>query len=600
MRICFVTPELTPFTPGGIGRLIANLIEAYAADDGIHVLLDDDAVASQELRVASGTARLWSMAEWAQEPPDRPLLTRWQRASLRALSALKRLDERHGRFDWIEFPDYGGLAHAALQERLMGRAFETTGIAVRLHGAIGMLRRHQTRPPWADWPWLIDQERKCLREADIVVAHLASIAAANRAHYGFDADFLKRVRIETPPSEPGAATAARIIAFGPETPIAFTTKLQEIKRPETFLKGAIGFLRVRPDYRGEIVFCAAAIEPEITARVRALVPDEFSDRIRFDLNPQAERRSELIARSIVVIPSAYESYCLAAYEASAAGAILLLNGANPAFAPTTPWIAGRTCHLFDGSPRDLARQLTALWDTRATLSLEPVTVSETNRPYWRDEPPSTPRSDAPELTLTTATNDLDIDGIASDLVLIEGPNESANPAFIEDARRALARHPAYAAVVAAGSESARAPLGEAPASGLFENALGGPTYVVRTETIRAHGYDEALTPLRDWDFLLRVALGGGRIIAAPGNGFDGGAPPTIDPVTMARELWLMRAKHALRFPGGAVELSVIADFMAGEIAPRERALARARNRPLRNLLRAWRDQLKAAIKRPPE
>lgn len=595
MRICFVTPEFAPFTPGGIGRLIANLVAAHAADDDIHVLIADEEVEPQALPGASGSARLWRMADWAQGPQDRPPLTRWQRASLRALSALKRLGEAHGPFDWIEFPDYGGLAHATLQERLMGRAFGATGIAVRLHGTFGILRPHQTRPPWADWPWLIDQERKCLREADVVVAHLASIAAANRAHYGFADDFLKRVRIETPPPEPGAATAPRTIAFGPDTPIAFTTKLQEIKRPETFITGALGFLRARPHYRGEIVFCAAAIEPDITARVRALVPDDLSDRIRFDLNPQTERRCELIARGVVVIPSAYESYCLAAYEASSAGAILLLNGANPAFGATTPWIAGRTCHLFDGSSRDLARQLTALWDARAALSLAPVTVSATNRPYWRRERPPAPPPACPPLSLTTATNDLDIDRVASDLVLVVGPNDRADPAFIEAACRALARHADYAAVVAAGSDGARAPLGEAPASGLFENALGGPTYVVRAETIRAHGFDERLAHLRDWDFLLRVALGGGRIIAAPGIGFDGGAPRAVDSETMARERWLTRAKHVLRFPGGAVDLSVIADGMAGEIAPRERALARARRRPLRNLARAWCDQLKAAF-----
>ncbi|HET9753374.1 MAG TPA: glycosyl transferase family 2, partial [Myxococcales bacterium] len=133
-RVCLVTDELYPFTAGGIGRLLHNLIrDSLRRSPEAHFLLlfpgylklDPQRVTAYfgdrvEVDFAYLRDEWQASAEFGTEYPPAGAYTDsdWHAQSLDILRALKRLSSRG--FDVIEFPDYRGWAFCTLQEKLLG------------------------------------------------------------------------------------------------------------------------------------------------------------------------------------------------------------------------------------------------------------------------------------------------------------------------------------------------------------------------------------------------------------------------------------------------------------------------------------------------
>nr|WP_276557418.1 glycosyltransferase family 2 protein [Prosthecomicrobium hirschii] len=174
----------------------------------------------------------------------------------------------------------------------------------------------------------------------------------------------------------------RSIVPDAETAIIFGSKLQRIKNPATFIRGCVGFLRTSREFRGTVRLLAHDFDGFYADQIKALVPTDLSSRITF--SPGAPDRNESIAQGISVLSSDFESYCLAAYEASLLGGIVVLNNSNPAFGNNTAWIDGVNCIKYDGS----ALSLVAALRRAATLCapLDIVRIPTTPAP-WRHARP---------------------------------------------------------------------------------------------------------------------------------------------------------------------------------------------------------------------
>ena len=404
-RVCFVTDELYPFTAGGIGKVLHNIVKdaiSRWADLEIHFLIPSYALAGEQERIAAHFgARVhvhsaairddWTpAAEHGVEYPPALAFTDsdWHAQSLDILRALKALGRgpEAVRFDVIEFPDYRGWAFCTLQEKLLGLDFPATRIDVRLHSTDGVLQAFEPREPSSRQAGRFDLERKALLDAERVVAHLAPVAAYNAQFYGFDEAWRAKVKIEFPPvleekpqpAEPPAAVRD----------ILFITKLQRIKRPDIFVRGAATFLRAHPEFGGRVLLACHAPDQAFAAKVRAIIPVDLGER--FSFVSSGPERDALLPGSLVVIPSAYESLNLAAYEAAAAGAQLVLNGACLAFGESTPWRDGVNCHKFDGSVNGLAAAL-----GRAIAAPAPQSVAwRADAPSWEPPQPRKPALDS--------------------------------------------------------------------------------------------------------------------------------------------------------------------------------------------------------------
>ncbi|HET9449441.1 MAG TPA: glycosyl transferase family 2, partial [Aggregicoccus sp.] len=368
-RVCLVADELFPLTAGGIGRVLHNLIvDSASRQAGVefHVLVPSYVSFERaqfeayfgsraQLHYASPRAE-WEPtfdADGSYPPPGAFTDSRWHAESLELMLHLKMLERSGIRFDVIEFPDYKGWGYCSLQEKYLGRAFATTELAVRLHSTYGVIAQYEPHLVDKDGLSRHELERKALLDAERVVAHLPNIGEYNRAFYGLPSSWLDKVDVEFPPVTLEAPSPPRAVEG--DRDLLFLTKVQWIKRPDLFVRGAALFMRQNPEYRGRAVVACHAPFSDYTESVKRLVPADLRERFVFQ-GPQAGRE-EAMARGIVVIPSDHEALNLTAYEAAAAGAQLVLNAACAAFAPGTPFVDGQNCHTFDGSVEGLAEAL---------------------------------------------------------------------------------------------------------------------------------------------------------------------------------------------------------------------------------------------------
>ncbi|SAK69567.1 glycosyltransferase [Caballeronia ptereochthonis] len=380
----FVTRELFPFTPGGIGRVLANMLDAARSSGGgtqgtavvfLGRAIDAARFAARfpgVLLVDASPSTYLERDEGFRYPPADQYTTHAVHAdSVRAMQALKRLEREHGPLRYVEFPDWGAVAFASLQEKRLGLAFESATMAVRLHTSDSMLSATESKPVDRALLALYDLERKALADCDLVIGQVSATAQAMQTFFDFhDDEWLHRLMIDAPPVvlDHGASAPSSIMPDA-DTPIVFSSKIQRIKRPDVFVRGCSDFLRKHPEYRGTVHLMAMAPDSVYRDEIARLVPADLAHRFVFQGDAGSEARHELIRRSVCVFPNTFESFCLAAYEASLSGALCVVNRDNPAFADASPWVDGENCIKFDGTPADLSRGLTRAFATGSALNV---------------------------------------------------------------------------------------------------------------------------------------------------------------------------------------------------------------------------------------
>ncbi|WP_426753018.1 glycosyltransferase [Myxococcus sp. Y35] len=403
-RVCLVTDELYPFTPGGIGRVAHNLIMdslRHGANVEFHLLFPPT-VSVQKAHVelffgGQVKAHVCDFREACQTTADAHGLypptgafrdSRWHGESLEMMRYLKAREAEGLRFDVIEFADFRGWAFAALQEKHLGLAFGQTTISVRLHSSYGTIMHHEPNTLEVENLGRFEIERKSLLDADLVVGHLPCIAEFNRRFYGFDDAWMRKVRVEFPPvvMESPAEPPLPLDVPANQRNLVFVTKIQHFKQPDVFVRGAVLLMRTWPEYQGKAILACHAFDPDFLAEVKGLIPSDLTDRFVF-IKPGPDREAYMRA-GVVVITSSYESLNLTAYEASVAGARLVLNSACLAFGADSPFVDGVHCHKYDGGLDSLVGAMRKALEGPA---LTPVRWT-VDRPYWerlvRPAPPT--------------------------------------------------------------------------------------------------------------------------------------------------------------------------------------------------------------------
>lgn len=391
--IIFVTRELFPFDAGGIGRAIANFLVTASPEERrrMAVAYLGDTLTDRRFQliypdvqwIDVGLSQYQEVDEHgnlyppAQAYMDHPL----HAESIRIMQVLKHFEEQNGALSYIEFADWGAGGFASIQEKKLGLAFRNACLAVRLHTTDSLLCATEGRQMSEQSLVLYDMERKSLADADMVVAQLPGVAEVMRKFFDLDqAEWAARMRIHAPPVllDSGDPVDA-VMRLTLDTPIVFSSKIQHIKRPELFVRACCGFLRGRSDYRGRILLLAHAFDLGYLAEVKALIPADLTDRFAFINTANNIERQKIIGNSVCVFTTIFESFCLAAYEASMSGALCILNNSNPAFSDQSPWVDGQNCIKFNGSTSDLHRALHRAF--AQTDSLVPVKLPSDPSPW---------------------------------------------------------------------------------------------------------------------------------------------------------------------------------------------------------------------------
>lgn len=421
--ICFVTNELYPLGPGGIGRMLYNFAkhnEDMGLPADLHFLVPQALIESRPdardllqsafdgiatIHVCPSLQNTFTpMAQLLARAQAHPWTSEWLFGdSYRYYLGLLAAEERCGKpFDIIEFPDFGGWGVATVEAKRAGIAFADTLIAARIHSTQGMLygvERFAYDPGhWAGI--MFDAERHLFANADLIVGHDPAITAHTARFYGLEERWQGRSMLEFPPVfvNVGAGVyerADKVVVPRDErdcSDFIFGSRLQPVKRPDLYIRAAILFLERHPDHGGMFRLVCNGWDRNFVDGLKSLVPEDMADRIVFLEKAAPEERLHFIDNSIVVVPSDYESLCLFAFEAALAGRTVILNGACPAFGNDFRWHDGDNCLLFDGSVESLTgtmeRALT--WKAASVVDVVP------SRPYWLDETSLPPAAPVPE------------------------------------------------------------------------------------------------------------------------------------------------------------------------------------------------------------
>ncbi|HEX7857784.1 MAG TPA: hypothetical protein VF503_29245 [Sphingobium sp.] len=407
--ICFVTNELYPLGPGGIGRMLYNFAK-HNEDMGLpadlhflvpQALLDSRSDAADLLQSAfEGIATVHvcpslpstptPMAQLLARAQEHPWTNEWLFGdSYRYYLGLLAAEECRGApFDIIEFPDFGGWGVATIEAKRAGLAFNDTLIAARIHSTQGMLygvERFAYDPGhWAGI--MFDAERHLFAHADLIVGHDPEIIDHTARFYRLEDRWRGRSLLEFPPvfintGEGVYKRADKVVVPRDERDCAdfvFGSRLQPVKRPDLFIRAAILFLERHTNHAGTFRLVCNGWDVAFVDGLKALVPQGMADRIKFIEKATPEERLHYIDNSIVVVPSDYESLCLFAFEAALAGRKVILNGTCPAFGNGFRWHNEENCLLFDGSVDSLTQTMEQAISWRASSVLDVVP----DRPYW--------------------------------------------------------------------------------------------------------------------------------------------------------------------------------------------------------------------------
>ena len=395
--LAFVTMDFYPLTTGEIGRVIHNMLVAMPSIDRARtaVILVGEALDLGLARAAFPDVRFEGLDDVVEVrdsdryPPKSAYrhTTEWHWRSVCVLRKLLKLEQEGLVFDYIEFPDYCGLGFAATQEKLFEGAFSQATLAIRLYGTEGLNLSAEAHPTDRTTLVLYDIERKAMRDCDRVIAPSMPVADHYRSFYGFDlSEWAPRVALHSLPVPIDIVGVAKSCAVSSDMPILFLSDLQRAKAPDVFVRACVGFMRLCPEYAGEVHFLSQGKSPEVGVYVEKLIPSGLVHRFRFHDSPIPRTQLEqLVSQGVSVFSSRCESFCLQAFEVSLLGGIVLLNGANPAFSEFTPWRDAENCIKFDGTVESLVGGLQRLF--REGAELAPVSSPSEVFPWQAIAPP---------------------------------------------------------------------------------------------------------------------------------------------------------------------------------------------------------------------
>jgi glycosyltransferase involved in cell wall biosynthesis len=379
-RIVFVTQELEPLVPGGAATVIAGLRERLAVSHRIGVLL-----------AAPGTPSVTGPDVEVVEVPTSDGTIGWFVERSRRLAIALAESHRRDPIDLVEFTDFEATALWTMAHR-QELGLERVRLAVRFHGPIeAVIAAIGVAPPL--FAALGRLERAVLGAADAVLVPSAAVGEWAVERYGLEPE---RV-VVAPPPVPDISPVERRPA--PQPHLVVFGRLAEQKGTHDLAAVLPDVLEAFPDLT--IAFIGAdgwsfTEDRRMSAVLLESIPTGQRSRVEL-LGPLP--RPLALARMAdawaVVLPSRFETFCLAAHEVRRAG-LAVIAPDLPAFAA---FRIGAGILVYDGTRPGLTAVLGAAAgdrDLMDRLAAEPVPEVGDPGAAYRSALPSVrhPRSQA--------------------------------------------------------------------------------------------------------------------------------------------------------------------------------------------------------------
>jgi glycosyltransferase involved in cell wall biosynthesis len=338
MKICLISAEFAPFHGWGAGTYASLMSKAMAqAGHEVHVLTWDQAILDKATALRPGVQ--FHAIRWDRAPtnlagyPSHPV-----RHAMGVYDTLRELHAAH-RFEYIEYPDFGGEGHFVGRARRTLGEFADAVIGVRLHASVEWLMHlNRTERVGKDWVYNRHIEAQAIRDADVAIApSRAMIEVVKRqlgnnlgappsrpgrvvrvVHNPFDSSLLGDQSKE-PPHPPGSSDTPLILCVG---------RIAYQKGTHVLIDAALRLLDSGRDLRVRILGGDTPTGPlgsSMLDTLRGMIPPRYADRfdIQDDQHPRHVLLQQIRHASVCVFPSLWENFPYACAEAMASGATVL-------------------------------------------------------------------------------------------------------------------------------------------------------------------------------------------------------------------------------------------------------------------------------------
>lgn len=314
------------------------------------------------------------------------------RAAGEALARIARPGDR------VEFQDFEGLGYFAFANR-SGLGLERVVMTVRFHGPFGLLAEGMDTAQ-DDWDIPIAMEREVFGMADQVLIPVAGHRETLIERYGVEPE---RIVVAPPPVDPLPRIASRA---GDRPTFAVVGRLAEVKGSQDIVAAALDLLEEGLDVGLRFVGgdgWSPTTGTTMSERLRSMIPDQHASAFEFREPVDRSRLPEVLEDvTAVVVPSRFESFCLAAHEARSMGLPVIVVDL-PAFRGVLD--PGTGALVVEPSVAGLAagmRRLATDPDLVAELASAPTPIlDDPMLPYLEDPEPRHPRSQAGLATAAT-------------------------------------------------------------------------------------------------------------------------------------------------------------------------------------------------------
>ncbi|MCI0545213.1 MAG: glycosyltransferase [Actinobacteria bacterium] len=382
-RVIHVTTELHPETPGGAGVVVDSLARRLGRTRGsLVVLLTEEPTSSTTRedvevvhRVVTGTGFM-----------------------KRAETAARVVADTARPGDRIEVQDFEGLGYLMLAHR-GDLGLDRIPITVRFHGPYDLLAEAMDTAP-SDWGVVRAMEAESYRMADAVLIPVPGHLETLVGRYDLEPE---RVLVAPPPIPPLPPSPSRRVdraVFG------VIGRLGEMKGSQDMVRAALDLLEEGRDLTVRFIGAdgwSTTNSSTMIEWLRGLIGPAHQDSFEFVTGAVRDDLPELTADNLaIVVPSRFESFCLAAHEARHMG--------HPVVVPPLPAFEGlftaeTGALVYNGTVPGLMDALrTLVLNAGLALELAGRPVPEPGSPwpaYETDPEPRHPRSQSGLATAAT-------------------------------------------------------------------------------------------------------------------------------------------------------------------------------------------------------
>lgn len=370
MKICFVSYEIHPTTPGGCGVLLHNAAHILLQQNHrVIFLLDIPPDKFEHFQQFDRPALPNSQMCWAYHVEslcaDLPLSADnfdgneflWR--SYRVHFALKKLVVTELP-DIVEFFDFTGVAYTSLLAKITQQCYPNSRLVIRLHNSLELIDREESTKSHNFEQYLAYAvEHSALRLAETIL--YPSEAYLTRSYRPYYEAWLG----QTVPSKPPLVDHPRGLGkVDAPNLVLFYGRLYGFKGVDLFVDAAVSLLHSSPDAALKFVLVghdsrrAPDGSPTYQEYLVKKIPARFLDKFDFKGHLNWDELTALLPNVLfAVFPSFIESFAYAAHELYAAGIPLIVNDI-PAFADYFTHTINAL--VFDGTITDLTRQMLIL------------------------------------------------------------------------------------------------------------------------------------------------------------------------------------------------------------------------------------------------